>query len=131
MELNANKIALVFAKYILWAAVTAMSFFVLLIGRASLLGAIAGYAGRGFYQTMQVRVFDKVYLIVAGLLALAGMVIMQQYMGNSKGWKNLLLRFSLALGIMLAVLAIFTLVIPIFNVETDISAIARQRLIGV
>ena len=131
MELKANKIALVLVKYILWAALTVMIFFVLLMGRASLLGAVAGYAGRGFYQTMQVRVFDHVYLIIAGLLALAGMVIMQQYMANSKGWKNMLLRFSLALGIMLVVLALFTLVIPIFQRETDISAIARQGPLAV
>ena len=128
--MKASKSAPIIAKYVLWAALTVMFFFVLLTGRASLLAAVAGYAAKGFYQEMQVRLVDKIYIIIAGLFALVGIVVTQHYMANSYGWKSMLLRFALALGVLLIVLALFTFIKQIYQCDLFESVISTVTFLG-
>jgi hypothetical protein len=110
VETRIREVVLVFAKYILWIALSALIVFILFTGRTSLIAATARFATEGFNEAMQARLLDKVYLIIAGLLGLVGMVATQHYMTNSSGWKNTLFRFAFVCGILLVVLAFFTLV---------------------
>ena len=130
METKVGDVALVFVKYILWAVLTAMLVFILLTGRTSLIAVIARYADTGFYQAKQVRVIDQVYLAIAGILALASIVVLQHYMTNASGWKNTLRRFAFSLGILLIVLALFILVAQISHGDIFTSAPSVIALFG-
>lgn len=130
MHISVNKTTKIVVMYILWFALSGMIFFLLITGRTSLLTAIARYSTRGFSQSMSARLFDKIYMIVAAIAALAVIIVMERYMANSRGWKGLLLRFARALGIMLLALSVITAITQAYLRDIFTSFMSTAFLLG-
>ena len=116
--------------YLFWLALTAIIFFLLITGRTALLTAIARYSAKGFHQSMQTQLFDKIYVIVAAVVALVAIIASERYLAKSNRWKILLLRFALVLGITQIVLAFFTFITQAFGGNLFSSAFLIFVLFG-
>ena len=130
MQIKADKAAKVFVMYLLWLTLSAMIFFLLLTGRTCLLTAMARYSTKGFSQSMSARLFDKIYMIIAAIAALSIIIVLERYMANAFGWKNLLLRFARALGSMLVILTVITGITQAYHRDLFRSFISALFLVG-
>lgn len=85
---------------IMWLVVIALGFWFILVGRNSLLSMLAKfYAGEDIARSMEVRFFEKIYLVIMGLIFAIGMLAVFEYFRFGVGKPDFYNRITLVIGI--------------------------------
>ena len=122
-------IVLTLTAYLLWLILAAGSVVILLIGRTALLSALAGYASKGFSQTMRTGLMEKGYFIFGGLAALSFCIGLEYTLTKAPEWRIMLRKAMLAFGVEFSLIAIATIIIQIFAKTFFVSVLHAATVI--